>query len=66
MVPTTNTAQMETPFRTTTPSAPATTTMTAKQIDPVNAHKSTSSSDLQHTVHMSTSLQNRFAEQVNC
>ena len=42
MVPTTNTAQMaqmKTSFRTTTPSAPATT---AKQVDPVHAHKSTS------------------------
>ena len=35
----TNTAQIETPFRTTTPSAPATT---AKQFDPVNVHKNTS------------------------
>ena len=37
----TNTAQMETPFRTTTPSAPATT---AKQFDPVHVHKNTSRS----------------------
>ena len=45
MVPTTNIAQMaqtETSFRTTTPSTPAMTTMTAKQADPVHAHKSTS------------------------
>ena len=43
-VPTTNTAQvaqMETSFRTTTPFAPATT---AKQVNPVHAHKSTSRS----------------------
>ena len=33
--PTMNTAQTETPFRTTTPSAPATT---AKQVDPVHVH----------------------------
>ena len=39
MVPTTNTAQMETPFRTTTPSAPA---MTAKQVDPLHVHINTS------------------------
>ena len=41
-VPTINTtqmAQMETSFRTTTPSTPA---MTTKQVDPVQAHKSTS------------------------
>ena len=46
-VPTMNTAQMaqmETSFRTTTPSAPATTAMTAKQVDPVHTHKSTSQS----------------------
>ena len=36
-----NTAQMETPFRTTTPSAPATT---AKQVDPVHVHVNTSQS----------------------
>ena len=41
-VPTMNTAQMETSFRTTTPSTPAMTAMTAKQVDPVHAHKSTS------------------------
>ena len=41
MVPTMNTAQMETPFRTTTPSTPATTAMTAKQVNPVHAHQST-------------------------
>ena len=40
-VPTINTAQMKTPFRTTTSSAPA---MTAKQVDPVHTHKSTSRS----------------------
>ena len=40
-VPTMNTAQMETSFRTTTPSTPA---MTAKQIDPVHLHKNTSQS----------------------
>ena len=37
-------AQMETSFRTATPSAPAMTTMTAKQVNPVYAHKSTSRS----------------------
>ena len=37
-----NTAQMETPFRTTTPFAPATTATTAKQVDHIHAHKSTS------------------------
>ena len=42
MVLTMNTAQMETPFRTTTPSAPAMTATTTKQIDPVHVHKSTS------------------------
>ena len=36
---TTQMAQMETSFRTTTPSTPA---MTVKQVDPVHAHKSTS------------------------
>ena len=34
-----NTAQMKTPFRTTTPFAPATTAATAKQVDPVHVHK---------------------------
>ena len=42
MVPTMNTAQIETPFMTTTPSAPAMTAMTAKQIDPVHVHINTS------------------------
>ena len=41
-VPTMDTTQMEIPFRTTTPSAPAMTATTAKQIDPVHIHKSTS------------------------
>ena len=40
-MPITNTAQMETPFRATTPSTPA---MTSKQVNPVHAHKSTSQS----------------------
>ena len=44
-VPTMNTAQMETPFRTTTPSAPATTATTAKQVDPVHVHINTSWSE---------------------
>ena len=48
MVHTTNIAQMaqpETSFRTTTPSAPATTTaMTTKQVNPVQVHKNTSRS----------------------
>ena len=36
-------AQLETPFRTTTPSVPAmTTAMTTKQVDPVQVHKNTS------------------------
>ena len=35
-------AQMETPFRTTIPSTPATTAMTIKQVDPVHVHKNTS------------------------
>ena len=45
MMPTMNTAQiaqMETSFKITTPSTPATTVTTAKQVDPVHAHKSTS------------------------
>ena len=42
MVPTVNTAEMETPFRTTTPSAPAMTATTAKQVDPVHVHINTS------------------------
>ena len=42
MVPTMNTVHMETPFRTITPSAPATTAMTAKQADPVHVHVNTS------------------------
>ena len=37
-----NTAQMETPFRTTTPSTPAMTAMTAKQVDPLHVHINTS------------------------
>ena len=37
-----NTAQIEIPFRTTTPSAPATTATIAKQVDPVHVHKNTS------------------------
>ena len=41
-VPTMNTAQMETPFRTTTPSAPAMTATTAKQVNPVHVHVNTS------------------------
>ena len=41
-VPTMNIAQMETPFRTNTPSTPATTAMKAKQVDPVHVHKNTS------------------------
>ena len=41
-VPMTNATQMETPFRTTTPSTPAMTAMTAKQIDPVHIHVNTS------------------------
>ena len=50
MVPTMNIAQMETSFRTTTPSAPV---MTAKQVDPVHAHKSTSQSGpLAHCAHV--------------
>ena len=54
MVPTTNTAQMETPFRTTTPSIPATT---AKQIDPVHIHKSTSRSGYPtHCAHVHKSM----------
>ena len=49
-VPTMNTAQMETPFRTTTPSAPA---MTAKQVDPVHVHVNTSwSGPPAHCVHV--------------
>ena len=42
MVPTMNTAHMETPFRTITPSAPATTAVTAKKADPVHVHVNTS------------------------
>ena len=41
-VPTMNTAQMETPFRTTTPSAPAMTATTAKQVNQVHVHVITS------------------------
>ena len=44
MVHTMNTAQMaqlDTSFRTTTPSTPATTAMTTKQVDPVHVHKNT-------------------------
>ena len=41
-VPTMNTSQMETSFRTTTPSTPATAATIAKQVNPVHAHKSTS------------------------
>ena len=55
MVPTMNTAhkaQMET-FRTTIPSTPGTTAMTAKQIDPVHVHKSTSwSGPSAHCAHV--------------
>ena len=43
-VPTANTAQMETPFRTTTPYTPDTTAMTAKQVHPVHVHINTSQS----------------------
>ena len=35
-------AQPDTSFRTTTPSTPATTAMTTKQVDPVHVHKNTS------------------------
>ena len=49
-----NTAQMETPFRTTTPSAPATTT---KQVDPVHVHKNTSQSGPPaHCAHVHKSM----------
>ena len=41
-MPTMNTPQMETPFSTTTPSTPAMTAMTAKQINRIHVHKSTS------------------------
>ena len=52
-----NTAQMETPLRTTTPSAPAMTATTAKQVDPVQAHKSTSrSGPLAHCAHVHNSI----------
>ena len=53
-VPTMNTAQIETPFRTTTPSTPA---MTAKQVDSVHVHKNTSWSGPQaHCAHVHKSL----------
>ena len=53
MMPTMNTAQMETPFRTTTPSTPAMTATTSKQVDPVHAHNSTSwSGPLAHCAHV--------------
>ena len=59
-------AQTETSFRTTTPSTLTTTATTAKQVDPVHVHKNTSGVDLQHTVDMSTSLQFRSVNQMNC
>ena len=42
MMHTMNIAQTETSIRTTTPSTPAMTAMTAKQVDPVHLHKNTS------------------------
>ena len=38
-------AQLVTSFRTTTPSAPAMTAMTTKQVDPVHVHENTSQSE---------------------
>ena len=35
-------AQLDTSFRTTTPSTPATTAMATKQVNPVHVHKNTS------------------------
>ena len=72
--PTMNTAQMTqmaqpvVSFRTTTPSAPATTdTTTTKQVKPMHVHQETScKAPLRDIVHMSTSQQFRFANQVNC
>ena len=52
MVPTTNTAQTETPFRTTTPSI--------KQVDPVHVHINTSwSGPPAHCAHVQAGLQTR-------
>ena len=56
MIHTINAAQMaqpDTSFRTTTPSAPALTAMTTKQVDPVHVHKNTSwSGPPAHNAHV--------------
>ena len=56
MIHTMNIAQMaqpDTSFRTTTPSAPAMTATTTKQVDPVHVHKNTSQSGpLAHCAHV--------------
>ena len=65
---TTNTAQMAQPvtsFRTTTPSAPATTDTTTKQVDPAHAHENTSQkAPPAHGAHV-PSQQFRSVNQVN-
>ena len=59
MIHTMNIAQMAQPdasFRTTTPSAPATTATTTKQVNPVHVHKNTSRSGLPaHCAHVHNS-----------
>ena len=59
-------AQPVASFRTTTPSALATTdTMTTKQVNPVHVHQETScKAPLGHCAHVQQVC--RFANQVNC
>ena len=57
--------EMANSFRTTTPSTPAMAATMAKQLIQYMYTKILHGVDLQHTVHMSTNLQNRFADQVN-